>query len=125
MTRRAAASIVFGLGSFLLMADMVVVVLGNGDEGGSIFDMGFPGVLAYIGLLLWLVGIFLLMIHLKDRSPKKASSVKPVFLHGRRSFKCVSCGARIDCSKVSFHDRKTCRCGKLYDIYEDDRTEGI
>ena len=125
LTKKAAASILFGLGSFMLMADMLIAVLRNGDNGGNLFDMGFPGFVGYAGLLLWMAGIVILVLTLRDRSGKKGRGIKPVFLHGRKSFKCDSCGKRIICSTVSFHERMRCSCGKEYDVYEDERTDGI
>ncbi len=123
MTRKAAASLLFGIGSFILMADMLMAVLRNGEEGGTIFQMGFPGVLGYIGFILWLIAIVILIFHRREIGKRSRNSVRPIFLHGRTSFKCISCGKRINCSGVDYQDRKKCSCGKLYDVYEDERTE--
>jgi hypothetical protein len=125
ITKKAAASLLFGLGTFILMADMLIAILRNGDEGGTVFEMGFPGVLGYIGFILWSIGVIILVFHKMERGKRSRNSVRPIFLHGRTSFKCVSCGKSIDCSRIDFQDRKKCSCGKLFDVYEDDRTEDI
>lgn len=120
ITRGAVASIAFGLGSFTLMADITVVVVTKGDQGGNIFDMGFPSPLGIAGLVLWLVGIILLILHKVRRGPKiSKSSIKPVFLRGKPAFRCPSCKKMIDVSRITFHRRYRCSCGALYDLYQE------
>jgi hypothetical protein len=122
ITKKAAATIVFGIGSFMLMADMMVVVLIEGENGGNIIEMGFPSYLGLAGLSLWVVGIVLLVLHRRQVASRRKESIRPIFLHGRKEFKCRSCGEMIDCSDVDFHERVVCKCKVPYDVFEGERT---
>jgi hypothetical protein len=120
ITRGTVASIAFGLGSFVLMADITVVVITRGDQGGNIFDMGFPTPLGIAGLALWFIGITLLIFHrIRRGSRVSSSSIKPVFLRGRANFRCPKCRKMIDVSGVTFHRRHRCSCGAIYDLYQE------
>jgi hypothetical protein len=120
VTRKTAASISFGLGSFILMADITVVVLTRGEGGGNVFDMGFPTPLGIAGLMLWLAGAALVISHrISSRSKKQKDSIRPIFLHGRPSFRCPVCGKSTDTSRISFHRRYKCQCGSIYDLYQE------
>jgi hypothetical protein len=120
MTKGTAASITFGLGSFILMADITVVVLRNGDEGGNIFEMGFPTVLGVAGILLWSIGIVLLVMHkIKRKQSSGGSGIRPIFLKGKKAISCPACRRRIDTSGITFHERYTCDCGIVLDIYQE------
>ncbi|OYT46092.1 hypothetical protein B6U90_01800 [Thermoplasmatales archaeon ex4484_6] len=117
MTARAAASISFGMGSFILMADLTASVLRHGDEGGTVFDMGFPSLLGWAGLVLWVIGILFLVLHRRRNGRSETGGVRPVFIRNGDTFTCPSCGRKHDISKVDFHERYTCGCGRVYDIY--------
>ena len=92
MTARAAASISFGMGSFILMADLTASVLRHGDEGGTVFDMGFPSLLGWAGLVLWVIGILFLVLHRRRNGRSKTGGVRPVFIRDGKTFTCPSCG---------------------------------
>ncbi len=119
INEKTGASITFGLGSFILMSDIIVVVITKGDQRGNLFEMGFPTILGYAGILLWLIGSALLIFHWVKNGRTRKPSVKPIFLRGKQPFKCGSCGHVIDTEDVEFHKRVTCKCGTLYDLYQD------
>jgi hypothetical protein len=118
ITKRTAASISFGFGSFILMADALVVVITT-EGGGNLFERGFPTILGWLGLALWILGIILLITHMSSGDKGSALSVRPVFLKGRKAFKCRNCGTRIDASGTGYHKRMRCKCGSLYDVYQE------
>lgn len=123
MTARAAASISFGLGSFILMADLTASVLRHGDEDGTVFDMGFPSILGWAGLFLWVIGILFLVLHRRRNGRRNTSGVRPVFIRDGKTFICPRCGKKHDISRVDFHERYTCGCGRVYDIYPEVEVE--
>ena len=111
------ASVTFGLGSFMLFTDGAVHVLFH----SAFWPMGrsFPSIVGYCGILLWTVGIALLVWARLEPSPKEGWKARPVFLRGRTCFRCRSCGANIKASKHAYHERKRCRCGIVYDLFQD------
>lgn len=119
VTRKVAASIIFGLGSFILMADATQTVITKGDEGGNIIEMGFPSLLGYVGIILWIIGISLLVsIKIRERGSIK-ENVMPIFLKGSNSFRCRSCKTILKIQDIDYSDRIECECGAVYDVYKE------
>lgn len=114
-----AASLAFGLGSFILMADMALAVLRNGDKGGTVFDMGFPSIIGLIGLLLWVVAVVLLIVLRLGGGERRSVRSRSVFLRGKDGFMCRSCKRynRVVTGEYLKHHR--CRCGAEYDLFQD------
>lgn len=116
---RPAASISFGLGSFMLMGDMALAVLRNGDEGGTVFDMGFPSPLGVLGLFLWAVGVVLLVVLRTRKVEERSTSAHAVFLRGRDGFTCRSCKRYNTVVTGEYLKRFRCGCGAQYDLFQD------
>ena len=102
-----------------MMSDIIVVVITKGDRRGNLFEMGFPTILGYAGVLLWVIGMALLFVHWVKKGKTRKPSVRSIFLRGKQPFKCSSCGNVINTKDVDFHKRVTCKCGTLYDLYQD------
>jgi len=118
--RKAWAATLFGLGSLLLFAE-VFTRAAFGNEGG-ISDLIRPGGLSLFGIfgiMLWLVGSGMLLSLLLSKGRSKREGPRQVFLRGKTSYSCNRCGRSIDASRVGYHERIRCRCGREYDLYQD------
>ena len=118
---KVASILALSLGPFLVMADIIAVVI---VEHEVVIGFGapgrvFPSVLGLIGIVLWFAGMFFLFWAKRIRSGRFSSKAKPVFLKGKDGFECRSCGEMIDASGVEYHERITCGCGKIYDVFQE------
>jgi len=116
---KVLATLAFGLGSFLILAELLVGVM-IGEEG-IIEHITHPvdwTLLGYIGLLLW-VGATAFAIVKRAKKGSGARYRESVFLRGDTVFKCRSCGMRVDASSVGYHERIRCGCGEEYDVFQD------
>ena len=120
---KAVTAILFSLGSvFLLIELFVSVVIKERDISGSLDTTQWTAI-GLLGLLGWFVGIALL-IYLKATAPSVKKDRKNIFLAGRTSFKCLSCRREIDASRVGFHKRIDCKCGAIYNVFQETEWEG-
>jgi hypothetical protein len=106
---------------FLMIELFVSVVIREREVSDSIDPTNWTAI-GLLGLLGWIIGIVLL-IYLKARAPSLKRDKKNIFLAGRTTFKCHSCGKGIDASKVGFHKRIDCPCGAVYNVFQETEWE--
>ncbi|MBN1391109.1 MAG: hypothetical protein JXA22_10760 [Candidatus Thermoplasmatota archaeon] len=123
---RVTSVLALSMGPFMVMADIVAVVivkhkvvLGFGAPGQV-----FPSTLGLIGAALWLAGLVFLKWAKRSERGNFSSKARSVFLKGKDEFKCPSCGKIIDASRVEYHERITCPCGKMYDMFQEGPWDG-
>ncbi|MGA1848287.1 MAG: hypothetical protein ACMUHB_03005 [Thermoplasmatota archaeon] len=118
---RIGSLFALSLGPFLVMVDLMITVIVSGGVkiGFGAPGKGFPSILGIGGTLLWLLGIGLVLYLKKRRKEKASSRSTPVFLKGRKGFRCTSCGIFLDCKGVDYHERKRCDCGALYEVFQE------
>ncbi|MCU0799829.1 MAG: hypothetical protein MUC62_09200 [Candidatus Thermoplasmatota archaeon] len=116
---KPAVSLAFGLGSFMLMGDMALAVLRNGEDGGTIFDMGFPSIIGLIGFSLWVVAVILMVAMRIGRDEPRSARSRSVFLRGKDGFTCRSCKRYNKVVTGEYMKHHRCSCGAEYDLFQD------
>jgi len=116
---KLAASMAFGLGSFMLMGDMALAVLRNGDKGGTIFNMGFPSIIGLLGFCLWGVAVVMLVAQRIGRGETRSARSRSVFLRGKDGFTCRSCKRYNNVVTGEYMKHHRCACGAEYDLFQD------
>jgi hypothetical protein len=115
---KAVSAILFSLGSVFLLIELFVSVVIREREVSDSIDPTHWTAIGLLGLLGWIIGIGLL-IFLKATAPSLKKDRKNIFLAGRTTFKCHSCGRIIDASRVGFHKRIDCACGAVYNVFQE------
>jgi hypothetical protein len=123
---RMGSLFALSMGPFLVMVDLMITVIVSGEVivGLGPPGKGFPSILGIGGTLLWLLGISLILYLKKRRREKRSSRARPVFLKGRKGFKCFSCHEFLSSRDVEYHERMQCKCGALYDVFQEGPWDG-
>lgn len=116
---KPAASIAFGLGSFMLMGDMALAVLRNGETGGSVLEMGFPSLIGVLGLCLWGAAVVLLVVLRVKRVEAPSAISHAIFLRGKDGFTCRRCRRYNKVVTGEYLKHHRCACGANYDLFQD------
>jgi hypothetical protein len=119
---KALAAISFSLGSVLVLAEVFVDVVVRERSVAWSISPAHWGPMGIIGALGWVAGIALL-VYLKLSGPRSRRDRKNVFLAGRERFKCSRCSRTIDAKRVGFHQRMECKCGAIYNVFQETEWE--
>jgi hypothetical protein len=118
---RIGSILATSIGPLLVMLDLaaVVIIKGNIFFGFGRFGGAFPSPIGIIGLVIWLLGASFLISRRFQRSRKRSTKTRSVFLKGRTGIKCYNCKRWIDASDVGYQKMITCSCGTNYNMFQD------